>query len=104
MLLDRNISTDGKGKYALIKLREIPGTPRTPEELAAAILAHPECVDWGGKGSDSEFFLLRLKDKWSPAALRAYHEAAVAEDMDWAFQVLALAHRAETHPGRKAPD
>ncbi len=43
MKLDRNEGATGKGKYALIKLREIPGNPRTPEDMAAAILDHPEC-------------------------------------------------------------
>jgi len=76
MRLDRNLNKDGKGKYALIKLRAIPGNPSTPEELAAAILAHPECVDWGERHSDSEFFVLRLKDKYAAPALLAYSNGA----------------------------
>lgn len=104
MKLDRNECTTGKGKYALIKLREIPGDPRTPEELAEAIITNPECVDWGLKGSDSEFFLLRLKDKYAPHALHAYASAAAEDDEEWGMQVAQMAARAEHHPGKKRPD
>ena len=105
MRLDRNENDDGKGKYALIKLRCIPGNPQTPEELAAAILAHPECVDWGIRHSDSEFFLIRLKDKYAPTALHAYaNAAALDENIDWSLDVYAMAKRAERHPGQKVPD
>ena len=47
MKLDRDINPTGKGKYALINMRKINGDPRTPQELAAAILAHPEAVEFG---------------------------------------------------------
>lgn len=104
MKLDRNINDTGKGKYALVLLRSIPGDPRTPEELAAAILEHPECVDFGAKGSDGEFFVLRLKDRYTPAALHAYANAAADDDEEWAMQVAQMAARAEHHPGQKAPD
>ena len=104
MQLDRSINQTGKGKYALIKLREITGDPRTPEELAAAILAHPECVDWGARHSGSEFFLLRLKDKYAHPALMAYATAAAEDDEEWANQVLALAYKAKHNPGTKVPD
>lgn len=104
MDLDRNVNQNGKGKYALIKLREIPGKPQTPEELAAAILENPQCVDWGARQSDSEFFLLRLKDKYAERALAAYANAALEDDKEWAMQVRALAARAGCHPGKKVPD
>ena len=104
MKLDRNEAPTGKGKYALIKLREIPGDPQTPEELAAAILAHPECVDWGTRGSDSEFFLLRLKDKYAAPALYAYADASEEDDAEWSLQIRGMAFRATRHPGKKQPD
>lgn len=104
MELDRNINQDGKGKYALIKMREIPGNPTTPEELAAAILENPQCVDWGSKGSDSEFFLLRLKDKYAEPALLAYADAAADEDGVWSRRIYAMADRAANHPNKKSPD
>lgn len=104
MLMDRNTNTGGKGKYALILLRSLPGDPRTPEELAAAILANPEAVDFGIRGSDSEFFVIRLKDKYAPKALEAYADAAEEDDQDWSLQVRGMAGRAARHPGRKRPD
>ena len=104
MRLDRNINLDGKGKYALIKLREIPGFPKTSEELAQAILEYPQCVDWGIKGSDSEFMTIRLKDKYAPAALFAYAAEAAKEDPVWAYEVEDMAKRAIHHPGKKLPD
>lgn len=104
MQLDRDINPSGKGKYALIKLRDIPGDPRTPEELAAAILRNPECVDFGTKGSDSEFFPIRLKDAFAPAALRSYAGAAQIHDGEYASEVMLMADRAECHTGRKLPD
>lgn len=105
MRLDRNINDDGKGKYALILMREIPGNPTTPEELAQAIVENPQCIDFGSRGSDSEYFLIRLKDKYAPAALNAYAEAAKDDDNEeWGFQVQGMAHRAEKHPGKKTPD
>lgn len=105
MRLDRNTNGNGKGKYALIKLREIPGNPSTPEELAAAILANPACVDWGERHSDGEFFLIRLKDRFAPPALHAYSKAAAEGGLDqFSLDVYAMALRAENHPGKKTPD
>lgn len=104
MKLDRTDNKDGKGKYALIKMREIPGNPRTAEELAAAILENPQCVDWGARESDSEFFLLRLKDLNAAPALFAYAESAADTDPEWSTQVYGLAKRAERHTGKKQPD
>lgn len=104
MELDRDINKSGKGKYALIKLRAIPGDPRTPQELAAAILANPECVDFGEEGSDSEFFVMRLKDRSAPSGLKGYASDARHYDMDYALAIESMAQRAERHPGRKKPD
>lgn len=72
MKLDRNINPSGKGKYALINLRKIPGAPRTAEELAASILANPECVEFGMVGSPDEFWVIKLKDRYAGRALAAH--------------------------------
>lgn len=102
--MDRRVNKDGKGKYALIKLREIPTCPNTPEELAQAILDNPQCVDFGEKGTDSEFFVVRLKDKYAVPALQAYARAAQNDDSEWALQVISLARDASNHPNKKQPD
>ena len=105
MQLDRNIEgNEGKGKYALIKMREIPGNPQTPEELAQAIVENPQCIDFGTLGSDSEFFLIRLKDRYAEPALRAYAKAAQLLDRQWGNAVMDMANRAASHPGRRSPD
>lgn len=105
MKLDRNLNPTGKGKYALINMRKIDGDPRTPEELAAAILAHPEAVEWGETGGDNEFWLIKLKDQYAQAALVAYAEAAAADDIEFAAEVERLAMRAgPDHPLCKRPD
>ena len=85
MKLDRNVSYDGKGKYALINLR-------TNQVL------------WGYPHSEHEFFVIKLKDKYASAALFAYARAAEADDPEYAADVRALAQRAHNHPNSKQPD
>lgn len=94
MKLDCYVNPTGKGKYALIKLREIPGDPSTSEELAAAILANPKCVDFGEAFTADEFFLLRLKDIYAMATLSAYAKACHPFDPEFAAEVRALSARA----------
>lgn len=53
MKLDRNVNPDGKGKYALINLRN-------------------NTVCWGG---DDQFFVIKYKDAFASQALYAYAEA-----------------------------
>jgi hypothetical protein len=87
MKLDRNINPDGKGKYALIKLRE-----------------KPFVVDFGDT-PDSDFFVIRLKDKYAAPALLAYSLAAREDgDIEWADEVFRLAEKAANHPGKRKPD
>lgn len=57
MKLDRHINPDGRGKYALINLRT-------------------NKVEWGG---DDQFFVLKYKDKFAVAALKAYAAAVRLE-------------------------
>lgn len=105
MKLDRNSKPSGNGKYAVINLRKIPGDPSTPQELAAAILANPECVEFGPVGSPEEFFVLKLKDKNAEAALQGYASKALDNDAEYAAEVAALSCRAGPHsPHCKTPD
>lgn len=105
MKLDRSINPKGKGKYALIKLREMPEDTFTLEELAQAIIDNPKAVDFGWEGSDSEFFVIRLKDKYAVAALENYAIAAQLDgEKEWAKEVMAMADRARRHPNKKQPD
>ncbi len=103
MKLDRNINKDGKGKYALILLRDVENW-KTPEELADAIKTNPKIVDYGFRHHESEFFVIRLKDKHAEAALMAYANSIADEDEQFAGQIVAMAQRAASHPNKKKPD
>lgn len=110
MKLDRNIEgNEGRGKYALLKMREIPAALSTlrADDIKQAIerLEDMDVLDWGTKGSESEFFVIRLKDKYAEAALLAYARAAAQDNPEWAEQVAEMASRAgEHHPDCKQPD
>ncbi len=105
MELDRDINVDGKGKYALINMRKIPTSPRTPQELAEAILKNPECVEFGRVGTEQEFFVIKLKDAFSQVALKAYSNEAYSHDPQYSDRILNLAERAGTDsPFCKLPD
>lgn len=108
MKLDREINPSGKGKYALINMRKIPTDPRTPQELAAAILANPECVEFGEVGSPDEFWVIKLKDKYARRALCAYAKAVDLDaggDQEYSQVVQSLANRSgRFHPLCKMPD
>ena len=105
MKLDRNLSPDGKDKYAVINLRKITSHPQNAQELAAAILINPECVEFGAVGSPEEFWLIKLSDKNADASLYAYAGKALASDAEFAGEVTALAQRSGMNsPFCKAPD
>ena len=57
----RNTTPSGKGEYAVINMRKLHGDPHTAQDLAEAILAHPDAVEWCTAGTDGEFFLIKLK-------------------------------------------
>jgi hypothetical protein len=85
MRLVRNISEDGRCKYAIIDNR----TGKVTE---------------GRAGDPEEFFVLKLKDEFAAHALKAYAAAAMEYDPRYAEEVLELAARAEQMPNRKRPD
>ena len=100
MKLDRNIPKLNRRKYALIKLRvglpfkESPGSEwRVPSNA----------VDFGNS-PDTDFFVIRLKDKYSYDALRAYSLAAAVDDPEYAQEIMDLAHIAKKHPSKRKPD
>lgn len=112
MKLDRNIiGHGGRGKYALVLMRNYPngGAPELAEvQHALRCLERNGMLDYGEASSPSEFFLIRLKDRFAGDALRAYADAAkkyadTLFDKDqgafssmyaWAVEVLKLAGRA----------
>lgn len=112
MKLDRNIDGTGRGKYGLIdnrKLTEVLATVspnlRTVIEEAVAGLEEYGILQWGETGTEHEFFVIKLKDRWAPDALFRYALSARADGFgDYARDVEELADRAAEHPNRKIPD
>lgn len=108
MKLDRNINEDGKGKYALVKLRNLraadPFAPKPPEIRAIETLEKCGYLDWGDD-EDSEFFVIRLKDINAEQALLAYADSAEDYDKEFAAEVRELAGRAaQNHLNCQQPD
>jgi hypothetical protein len=97
--LDRNLGgNQGQGKYALLNIRKIDSFPKnsiSTKEVhqALMLLAEHGVLDWGEVGSDSEFFLIKLKDEYALPALKAYANAAEDDDFEYATEVRDLAHR-----------
>lgn len=105
--LDRNVYPNGKGKYALVKLCELPDhIPPLRDAIIDALQNYPQALDLGNDEVDGEFFVIRIRDKNAAAALTAYASACGANgDIEFAKQVLAMAERsAALGDERKMPD
>jgi hypothetical protein len=111
MKLDRNIGADGLGKYALIKNRKLAELLKDrgmiPGDLteALAVLEQYEVIDWGDK-PETEFFVIRIKDKYASGALYQYASYAIRDnEIEYGQEVMALSKRSgEWHPNCKKPD
>lgn len=111
MKLDRNINSDGRGKYAILQLRKLAlyesqeTFGQTEVQKAIELLDKAGLIDWGITGTDREFFLIRLKDKYAQAALMAYADAAMLDDLEYAAEISDMGHRSgPASPFCKAPD
>lgn len=112
MRLDRTISPNKRGKYALLNLRKLDdfvhGTFQEvakPIADAISVLEMAGILDWGLEGTESEFFVIRLKDKNAFAALMGYEREAAKTDAEFAADVRAMALRSgPNHPFCKKPD
>jgi len=105
MKLDRNLTNDGRGKYAVVRLRRIDGAP--PElKQALDLLITGGFVTMDAPGGEDEFFVIMLKDAYAQPALVAYANAALADgEIEYAGEVLDLAARSgRSHPLCKKPD
>jgi hypothetical protein len=104
MKLDRN--TSGRGKYALIKLRNLAALPeKERDEMATMIDLMKErgIIDLGAT-PDTDFFVMRLKDKYAAAGLSAYAVAAFRDDPEYCREVFALAKAAMDYKEPRQPD
>ena len=106
MKLDRNINTDGRGKYAVVNLRKLAtfeAQKNYSHTSSVEALHMAGIVDYGDDPT-SDFFLIRLKDAYAAPALAAYAMAAYPDDQEYAMEVLNLAKRAAEHPSKRKPD
>lgn len=115
MKMDRNLPGNlGLGKYALIKLRPFAAMYDANDNMAGwriarvraalATLLEFGMLDYGDK-PETEFFVMRVKDKYAGKALEAYGMAVLLDDSEYAEEILELASRAgENSPYCKAPD
>ena len=116
MKLDRNINSGPRnGKYALLKLRRLReieawdgGEGEALDRLAVLnaidLLERAKIIDWGNT-QDTEFFVIRLKDRFAAVGLRGYAEAALRADPEYAAEIHDMASRAgPNHPNCKMPD
>ena len=112
MKLDRNIrSNDGRGKYALLKLRRLDAYQQpdafmaSPVLEAIALLDREGLIEWGAPKTEGEFFVLKLRDQFAAPALKLYAFNAAAHDRQYADDVMELANRASyASPFCKLPD
>lgn len=109
MKLDRNINSNGTGKYAIINLRKLIGitSGQMQFDVQSALnkLESAGVLEWGTVGGPDECFLIKLKDRHAHAALTAYAQDARPFDSEWADQVLEMTKRAGPNsPYCKIPD
>ena len=107
MKLDR--SYGGAGKYAVVNLRRVlgmsdgEGVGKQINDAIDLLQAHG-VLDFG-MTPDTEFFVIKLKDKYAGDALEAYGNAACNDRQnEYGQEVLGLAYKAFNHPNKKAPD
>lgn len=112
MKLDRNINANGRGKYALLKLRKLDdwltsgAFAEVPKPIvdAIALLEKEGILDWGNT-PETEFFVIRLKDRYASGGLFGYARDADLHDHEYAKEVAEMAMRSgQNHPNCKRPD
>lgn len=109
MRLDRNINPDGRGKYALLRLRKIP-EPNSPQYEAVCqalgVLTAAGILEHGFVGTEGEFFPIFIRDRYARPALTAYARAArVDHQEEYADDIFEIAERSGTaSPFCKTPD
>jgi len=108
MKLVRNTTPDGSCKYAAIRMdkaRSLSEANSAAFQHALAVLRNLGVLELGAKGSEDEFFLLKLKDRHSTTALWSYATSIHASDPEFSDDVAELAKRSgERNPWCKEPD
>lgn len=79
MKLDRNINSDGRGKYALINLRQTKSLDQFEQVFDAMnVLNRAGLLHWGNESPESQFFVVKYGDPFASDALFAYAMAVKA--------------------------
>lgn len=108
MKLDRNVNSDGQGKYALVNLRKLDWmTPSDQQStgLLFSVLERRGLLEYGRIGGSDEFFVIKLRDRHARPALAAYADSIRGTDPEFAAEVDEMADRAGTlSPYCKDPD
>ena len=117
MKLDRNVNGNGSGKYGLVNNRRLAQIrawdggdgeilDQQAVEDAINLLTRAKVIEWGYHGTPEEFFVVKLKDRYSRVALHAYADEAHRDgNAEYAEQVHELAARSGVHhPYCKRPD
>lgn len=105
MKMDRNINSDGLGKYALLNLRRLAAHDTPEVRDALDVLTKAGVIEWGVVGEEDEFFVMKLKDINAPGGLSGYADKADETDREWADEVRSMLARAGTNsPFCKVPD
>lgn len=121
MQLVRNTTDDGSCKYALIRIDKIRKKLTDSKADALSSICNyvrlllsitdtnngplKDCVEFGEPKTENEFFVIKLKDIHSKAALLAYADNVGDSDPEYATQIRELAARAGIdHPSCRKPD
>ena len=111
MKLDRNINGDGHGKYGIVKNRALQCAKdvHSPQglmeiEYAVKVLEAAGVIEWGDT-PETEFFVIRLRDRYATVALQSYASMAYIDDAEYAKEIVDLSNRSgRYHPLCKKPD
>lgn len=107
MRLDR--TANGRNKYAILNMRKVEALPEIEKRAAEAAmkaLADAGILDFGPAGTESEFFVIRLRDKYATHALQSYAGAAWRDgEEEYSNDIVDLADRSGSwSPFCKKPD
>jgi hypothetical protein len=99
MKLDRNINSDGSGKYALVNLRKVRALgDQSPLACQVAnaidLLEDSGLLSFGYESPDQQFFVLKYGDKFTASALRMY--ACEARNCADAIKLAGLKEQSES--------
>lgn len=80
MKLDRNTNRGGRGKYALVNMRKLlpildasQGTQEDTDMIEAfQLLVRQRIITLGNETPGDQFFVMKHKDRFTPAGLRGY--------------------------------